>query len=326
MSEKPKVAFYWLASCGGCEEAVVDLAEAILDVVAAVDIVFWPVALDFKKSDVEAMDDGSIAVTFINGSVRTSEQEEMSEMLRRKSGLVIAFGACSHMGGIPGLANFHNKDEIFADYYLNSPSVTNPEKIVPQTSYKDNGYTLTLPVFLDTVKTLDQVVAVDYYLPGCPPTPELIGGAVNAILTGQLPPAGSVLSPNINLCEGCPLEKKDEQISIKEFKRVHKIAPDPTQCLLEQGIVCMGPVTRSGCTHLCMNALMPCRGCFGPTDEVSDVGAKFISALASIVESNNPKEFNETLKTIPSYTKLFYMFSMAASTLGRKNMEIEKNV
>jgi F420-non-reducing hydrogenase small subunit len=52
---KPKVGFYWCASCGGCEEAVVDLAEDVLKVVEAVDIVFWPVALDFKRSDVEAM-------------------------------------------------------------------------------------------------------------------------------------------------------------------------------------------------------------------------------------------------------------------------------
>jgi len=59
---KPKVAFYWCASCGGCEESIVDLAEDILKVVEAVDIVFWPVALDFKKKDVEAMEDGSIAV------------------------------------------------------------------------------------------------------------------------------------------------------------------------------------------------------------------------------------------------------------------------
>ena len=51
---KPKVAFYWNSSCGGCEEAVVDLAEGVLPVVVAVDIIFWPVALDFKKSDVEA--------------------------------------------------------------------------------------------------------------------------------------------------------------------------------------------------------------------------------------------------------------------------------
>ena len=83
---KPKVAFYWCASCGGCEEAVVDLGEDILKVVEAVDILFWPVALDFKRKDVEALQDGELAATFINGAVRSTEQEEMTELLRKKSG------------------------------------------------------------------------------------------------------------------------------------------------------------------------------------------------------------------------------------------------
>ncbi len=108
---KPKVAFYWCASCGGCEEAVVDLAEEMLDVVAAVDIVFWPVALDFKRKDVEAMPDGAIMATFLNGAIRTTEQEEMAHLLRRKSQVLIAFGACAQLGGIPGLANLWNRDE-----------------------------------------------------------------------------------------------------------------------------------------------------------------------------------------------------------------------
>ena len=101
MSEKPKVAFYWCSSCGGCEEAVVDLAEKILDVVAAVDIVFWPVALDFKKADVEAMEDGSILAAFVNGAIRTTEQEEMAHLLRRKAKVLVAFGSCAHLGRHP---------------------------------------------------------------------------------------------------------------------------------------------------------------------------------------------------------------------------------
>src|SRR5512136_1331143 len=113
MSDKPKVAFYWCASCGGCEETVVDLEEKILDVVTAVDIVFWPVALDFKRKDVEAMPDGSIVASFINGAIRSTEQQEMAHLLRRKSKFVLAFGACSHMGGIPGLANLWDKKAIF---------------------------------------------------------------------------------------------------------------------------------------------------------------------------------------------------------------------
>ena len=97
---KPQVAFYWCAACGGCEEAVVDLGEAILDVVAAVDIVFWPVALDFKKKDLEAMADGQIAAAFVNGAIRTTEQEEMARLVRRKSQVVIAFGSWRSRPGI----------------------------------------------------------------------------------------------------------------------------------------------------------------------------------------------------------------------------------
>ena len=81
---KPKVAFYWCASCGGCEEAVIDLNEFILDVVAAVDIVLWPVAMDFKYDDIRNMEDGEITVSFINGAIRLSEQEEIVKLLRQK--------------------------------------------------------------------------------------------------------------------------------------------------------------------------------------------------------------------------------------------------
>ena len=99
---KLKVAFYWCASCGGCEEAVVDLSENILKVVEAVDIVFWPCAMDFKREDVEKMGDGEINVCFLNGAIRSSEQAEMAELMRRKSQLLIAFGSCSHSGGGQG--------------------------------------------------------------------------------------------------------------------------------------------------------------------------------------------------------------------------------
>ena len=105
---KPKIAFYWCASCGGCEEAVVDLGEDLLAVVELVDVAFWPVALDFKRADVEALDDGELAAAFINGAVRTSEQEEMARLLRRKSAAV-RVRQLRLSGGIPGLANLYER-------------------------------------------------------------------------------------------------------------------------------------------------------------------------------------------------------------------------
>ena len=102
---KLKIAFYWAASCGGCEVAVLDLNEKILDVVQMADIVFWPVAMDIKYKDVEVMPDKHIDITFFNGSIRNSEQEHMATMLRQKSKTLVAFGSCAHEGSVPGLAN-----------------------------------------------------------------------------------------------------------------------------------------------------------------------------------------------------------------------------
>ncbi len=324
---KPKVAFYWCASCGGCEEAVVDLNEDILKVADAVDIVLWPVALDFKRKDVEALKDGEIAVSFINGSVRLEEQEEMVKLLRQKSGLVVAFGACAHLGGIPGLGNFCSRESIFQRAYLETPSVENPEGTVPQEKTVIDGDELTLPEFYDTVKTLDQTIPVDYYLPGCAPPPDLIMNAVNAILTGQLPEKGAVLAPNKSLCDTCPRnETKPEKLSITEIKRPWEIKMDPEKCFLEQGIICLGPATRTGCGETCIKANMPCRGCFGPLDGVADQGAKSLSMIASILGADGEEKLSEEdteklISQIEDPAGTFYRFSLPASLLRRKRIE-----
>ncbi len=322
MSEKPKVAFYWCSSCGGCEESIVDLAEDILKVVEAVDIVFWPVALDFKKKDVEAMEDGSIAVTFINGAVRLSEQEEMVKLLRKKSGLIVAHGSCSHLGGIPGLGNFWNKETIFNRAYHTTPSTDNPDGTVPQEKVEVDGKELFLPSFYDTVYALDQVIDVDYYLPGCAPPKDLILNAVQAILEGKLPPKGAVLSPNKSLCEDCERnDSKPDKLTIKEIKRPWEVMLDPETCFLAQGVICMGPATRTGCGERCIEANMPCRGCFGPTDQVFDQGAKFLSALASILDTDDEKEIEKIVDTIVDPAGSFYRFSLPHSILRRRRME-----
>ncbi len=177
MPDKPKIGFYWCASCGGCEEAIVDFAEDILGVLKAVDIVFWPVALDFKKKHIEAMADKSIVATLLNGAIRTSEQEEMAHLLRRKSQYLIAYGACAHLGGIPSLANQFSREQLLRYVYEETPTIANEAKTRPQTSVKNNGHTLALAEFRDVVRTLDQVVEVDYYVPGCPPTPKIRSAA-----------------------------------------------------------------------------------------------------------------------------------------------------
>jgi F420-non-reducing hydrogenase small subunit len=327
MPDKPKVAFYWCASCGGCEESIVDLAEGILDVVAAVDIVMWPVAMDFKKSDVAAMPDSSVLVAMINGAIRTSEQEEMARLLRRKSRIVIAYGSCAHTGGIPGLANQFSREQIMSYVYEQSPSTVNPEKIRPELKSGTNGDSVTLPAFFDGVRSLDQVVEVEYYLPGCPPTPKLLKQAIEVLLSGKLPPKGAVLAPDIALCDEClKKDTKPNDLQFTEFKRAHWTQIDPAKCLLAQGIICMGPATRGGCGGQCISGNMPCTGCFGPTSRVMDQGAKILSALASQIVAKSETEIDATLGTIADPIGTFYRYGLPASLLRRKiNEETKAN-
>jgi F420-non-reducing hydrogenase small subunit len=324
MAEKPKVAFYWCASCGGCEESVVDLAEDVLMVVDAVDIVFWPVALDFKKKDVEAMSDGYILATLLNGSIRTSEQEEMARLLRRKSKVLIAYGACAHLGGIPSLANQFGRERLLKFVYEDSPSTVNPECVRPRTEFREDGRVATLPEFRNMTRALDQVVEVDYYVPGCPPTPKLLKEAVLALLSGNVPPKGTVLAPDIALCDECPRkDTKPTDLAFTEFKRPHWMPMDPEKCLLAQGLVCMGPATRGGCEALCIKGNMPCTGCFGPTSRVKDQGAKMVSSLAANVEGREEDEIDRALAGIPDAVGTFYRYGLAKSLLKR-NLKAEE--
>ncbi|HPA47132.1 MAG TPA: oxidoreductase [bacterium] len=321
---KPKVGFYWCASCGGCDEAVVDLAENILPVVEAVDIAVWPVAMDFKRSDVEDMQDGEMVVTFINGAIRNSEDREIVEILREKSKYIVAFGSCAHLGGVPGMGNLCTRESILECSYSETPSSVNPEKVCPQGEIKVPEGVLTLPVLNERVLTLDQTIPVDYYLPGCPPPVALIVDGVTAFLTNQLPPKGSVLGPKHSLCLDCPRkDTKPENMLIKEFKRPHETEIDLETCLLAQGLLCLGPATRSGCGAACINGNMPCTGCLGPTDQVKDYGAKALSGIASLFEAETDAEIARMADRIVDPAGTFYRYSLPGSLFQGKVFQKE---
>ena len=314
---KGKLALYWAASCGGCEIAVLGINEKILDVAAAFDIVLWPVAVDAKVRSIEKMPDKNIDLCFFNGAIRTSEQEYMARLLRQKSKVLVAFGSCAHEGCIPALANMNSREEIFQTAYHDTPSTDNPQGTRPQTETEVPEGTLYLPLFYDTVKTLGQCVEVEYYLPGCPPEPERIWDAIVAILEGKLPPPGSVIGANTTVCDECPLTRTEKKI--KQFKRTWEIIPDPEVCLLEQGLVCCGIATRAGCGANCPTVSSPCIGCYGPNEGVEDFGARMMSALASVIDSEDPQEIDRIIREgIPDPIGSFYRFSLANSHLRRK--------
>ncbi len=316
---KPKFAMYWAAACGGCEIAVLNIHEKILEVDANFEVVFWPVAMDSKYADVEAMPDGSITLTLFDGSIRTSENEAMAHLLRRKSQILVAFGSCACEGCIPGLANLTTPEAIF-DAAYNSISTDNPQGIRPQSTWRAPEGELHIPEFYPVVKTLDQVVPVDYYMPGCPPESHQIAAVIDVVIQAlqgkaTLPPPGTVLGVGEStVCDECPRTRNVK--TIQRFVRVQDLQHiDPTLCLLEQGIPCNGPATRSGCGARCPIASAQCIGCYGPAQGVIDYGARLIAAFASVIEGKEPQEIERILDTLPDPVGQVYRFNLAKSLL-----------
>lgn len=315
---KPRFAMYWADSCGGCEIAVLNIHEKILEVDANFEVVFWPVAMDAKYKDVEAMPDESILLTLFNGAIHSEEHAHMAHLLRQKSKILVAFGSCACEGGVPALINLSSKKDFF-DTVFTTLSTDNPEDIRPQVVVSVPEGEITIPEMYPVVRTLGQVVPVDYYMPGCPPESHQIAAVIDLVIQvlqgkAQLPPAGSEIGVgDSTVCDECKRTRNEKKV--KEFKRIQHVALDPGLCLLEQGVLCSGPATRSGCTALCPAAGSPCIGCYGPAEGVLDCGARLMTAVASVIDSNDPAEIDRILDGIPDPAGMFYRFNMAGSLL-----------
>ncbi len=315
--QRPKLALYWAASCGGCEIAILDLHEKVLEIEPNFELVFWPVAMDVKYADVEAMAPGSIDICLFNGAIRNAENEHLAKVLRERAKVLVAFGSCAHEGCIPALANTTTKEKILRFVYHDSPSTDAANGGEPRTRFDLPEGEVELPELYESVKALDQVVDVDYIIPGCPPQAQRIWEVLELIISGApLPPKGSVIGAGQETCcEECTREREEKRLT--QFVRPHQVLAEADRCLLDQGIICLGPATRSGCGALCPTAGMPCRGCYGPPPLVHDQGAKMISALASVVDSTDELELEQIMGQIADPVGTFYRFSMAHSLLRR---------
>lgn len=326
--EKPKFAMYWAASCGGCEIAVLNIHEKILDVDTNFDVVFWPVAMDAKYKDVEAMPDKSILLTLFNGGIRNDENEHIAKLIRQKSQILVAFGSCACEGGIPALANLSPADEIVGTAF-HTLTTENPDNIHPQTTWKAPEGEIHIPTIYPILKTLDQVVDVDYYMPGCPPESHQIGAVIDLIIQvlqgkAQLPPKGATIGVgDSTVCDECKLARNIKVI--KAFNRIQLTHPDPELCLLEQGIPCNGPATRSGCDARCPTAGAQCIGCYGPAEGVIDYGARLMTAFASVIDSTDPEEIDHIIDGIPDPVGQFYRFNLGGSLLRASNSALKSN-
>ncbi len=328
MPEKITLALKRGASCVGCDIAIVNFNEELFTLLSVADVVFSPTLMDVKYDDLRAMPDQSVTIGFYHGAVRNSDNEEFARVMRDKCKILIAYGACAHMGGIPGLANVSGKKAILDRVYNQTVSTINPEGTLPQERFVDqSGHELSLPIFYEDVLALDDVVDVDYYVPACPPTHDInmtiLGMVKDFVMEGKpLPPKGTVVASEKTLCDECE-RTRSPSFKVEKFRRVHEIEFDEEKCFLEQGIICLGPATRAGCGAVCTGVNMPCRGCMGPTARVMEQGASMLSAIASIYEVGDgeseipEEEIERTMNQIIDPLGCFYRFSLPKSQLGR---------
>ncbi len=333
---KIKLAVYWAAACGGCDVSLLDTHERLLTIGDMAEIVMWPIAADGKEKDIEAMEDGEITVSIINGAIRNTENEHMVKLLRQKSKIVVSYGSCACFGGSPALANLvpNGAEEILDYVYTKTPSsaafqetYSKDAPVIPQSSFQAPEGELTLPVLYDTVKTLDQVIDVDYSVPGCPPLPESISQLLKAVADFvyagvPLPPKGTMVGVTTKtLCEECPRKKESRRLT--ELKEPYQVNVEEGLCLMDQGILCLGPATIGGCGARCTRAGQPCRGCYGPSPDVQEQGASMFTAVASLfpILDEDPicgeDEIIKIMSTIKDPLGYFYAYTLGKSLIKR---------
>ena len=276
-----KVASEWLNSCSGCEISIVDMGERLLDILKVAEFVHLPALMDHKYfgqlGNGKHLEIPEADVGIISGGIRNEEHLEVAGEMRKKCNIIIALGTCATHGGIPALCNSYTTDEIFQRYY-STESTDKPDKCPSE----------SIPSMLDACYALDEKIKVDIYLPGCPPHSDHIFKALTALVEGTPP-----VLPDKSVCDTCPTLRKGKG-ELKQMRRFLQppqySSPDEPldkmRCLLEQGLLCMGPVTRAGCggdniTPRCISARVPCRGCYGPVRQDGNQLLDMLNALAS---------------------------------------------
>ncbi len=323
MSDKKKIGFYWCGACGGCQVSILDIDEMILEVVEKADIVFWPCAMDPKYDDVKKMDENEIDIIFINGSIRLEENKQMVELLREKAKNVVAYGSCSSNGGLFGLGNLYSKDELLERGYTTE---TTDEGPFPQKVSEVDEGELYLPEMLEKIVPLEEVIDVEYFLPGCPPLPNQLEEAIPALLDDDTEVGKRDLISEKSVCDVCPMDREEKKI--EGLKPVQQVDLDTEDCILDQGVLCMGPATSGMCDAACPEVGHPCVGCNGPVRGVKDQGSRMASALASVIgaedeERKTEEEIRKTMESIRDPTGSFYMFSLPQSILQHKRGDLD---
>ena len=292
-----RLATIGLMGCAGCHVSLTTMSSKLIDVLKSVELVHSYILMDAKKIP------ENVDVGLVEGGLKTSHDEELVKEFRRKVKTLIAVGDCACFGGVPGLVNIYGLEDSYNAAYVESPTTVEgfrPSKDLPETRSR------ALPI--------SEMVKVDYMIPGCPPRETTLESVLTTLLSGKVPTLSSQ-----SVCEECPRIKTGEKPDT--IKRLHEGTPDPEKCLLEQGYVCMGPVTRAGCEAVCVRSGVTCDGCYGPAEKTWDQGLAMMDGLLGLAKEKFPKLKVETL------SGMLYRYTFASSVLfkmaKRANAETE---
>jgi F420-non-reducing hydrogenase small subunit len=295
MVRPTRIALAQLSSCWGCDQALIDFHLKLAEVLPKLDIVFWPTVVDYKFQDLEALSNNSVQIGLVEGSCRTNEDVHLLKVMREKCKILVAWGSCSAYGGVHGLANQWDLNELLERKFLKMETLD--EGRIPEEN---------VPGFTESIRPNPDIVPIDLVLPGCPPTSDNTLEALTALLE-NLP----YELPDKTVCDQCPMEREEKHI--KKFHRTFEGKIDPTKCLLDQGYLCLGFATVGLCGAQCLLKATPCKGCFGPPPSVIDQGAKVVSALGAIADMT----LEELQASFPDPIGSFYFADYASSYLSK---------
>ena len=191
---KPTLAIISTTGCTGCVVSFLDLHEELIDVLNKVDLVYCTTILDVKE--IPACD-----VALIDGTVANKHDKEILKEAEKKAKTIVALGSCACFGGITGLRNFSSREETLD--YAYKKALTNDSEVVPSE---------VVPPLTYNVEVVENIIRVDYKIPGCPPVPRMIKDVLLDLLDGKEPKV-----PTSNLCEECPRTHEKMLIPTKEF-------------------------------------------------------------------------------------------------------------
>ncbi len=265
------VATVALSACGGCENALLSIGEPLIALLSEHAISFSSLLVD--RRSISPSD-----VVLVSGCISNDEERAIASEIAHISRKIIAVGSCAVYGGLFG-----------------------SRKIIDNSC--DDALDAILPRVFEHVEPLDSRVDVELYVPGCPPPPDLIFEALKSALEGHAPP-----HLNSTVCSDCT--RRVARKSAKAFQLHPGPGVPESVCILNSGVLCMGPVTRGGCRAACPQVAAACLGCRGPADAVlssqlHSVRSDLITYIARTTGSREEK----VARQIEPMRQALYMFT-----------------